>query len=231
MKAGSGRSGKAFPHRRDAARAFAWVFQISAGHSPQIHLCCLKKKTSREHETGHRPDAGTHYLFIRTDLHSRVHRMSMAFPPPLQTALVAGTIVLTADGAIPVEFLEQGDRIITRNTGLVCLSGIGFHRRAGDFISIAAGTLGRQMPQTDTVVACDQPILLRGPLAFAASGQSSCLMPAGDLPRACPGLPGLALFPGIDMAMVQLQFDSAQIVYADGLETLCAPLTAAVLAA
>lgn len=157
--------------------------------------------------------------------------MSMAFPPPLQTALVAGTIVLTAEGAIPVELLGQGDRIITRNTGLVRLSGIAFHRRAGDLLTIAAGALGRQMPGTDTIVATEQPILLRGPLALAASGQSSCILPAGDLPRACPGLPGLALLTGIEMTMVQLQLETLQIVYADGLETLCAPMSDAMLAA
>ena len=157
--------------------------------------------------------------------------MSMAFPPPLQTALVAGTIVLTAEGAIPVELLGKGDRIITRNTGLVSLSGIAFHRRAGDFMTIAAGALGPQMPQTDTVVAIDQPILLRGPLAVVASGQSSCLLLAGDLPRACPGLQGVGPLRGIEMTMVQLQLETAQIVYADGLETLCAPMSAAMLAA
>ena len=147
--------------------------------------------------------------------------MNMAFPPSLQTALVAGAIVLTAEGGIPVELLGQGDRIITRNTGLVRLRGVAFHRRAGDFLTIAAGALAPQMPQTDTVVATDQPILLRGPLAMAASGQSSCLLPAGDLPRTFPGVHGLALLPGIEMTMVQLQLETAQIVYADGLETLC----------
>jgi hypothetical protein len=157
--------------------------------------------------------------------------MSMAFPPPLQTALVAGTIVLTAEGAIPAELLGPGDRIITRNTGLVRLSGIAFHRRAGDFLTITADALGPQMPQTDTVVATEQPILLRGPLAMAASGQSSCILTAGDLPRACPGLQGLALLTWIEMTMVQLQLETAQIVYADGLETLCAPMSAAMLAA
>ncbi|MDP5336067.1 MAG: Hint domain-containing protein [Paracoccaceae bacterium] len=157
--------------------------------------------------------------------------MSMAFPPPLQTALVAGTIVLTAEGAIPVELLGPGDRIITRNAGMVRLSGITFHQRAGDFLTIAAGALGPQMPRTDTVVATEQPILLRAALAMAASGQPSCLLPAGDLPRACPGLQGLALLRGIEMTMVQLQLDAMQIVYADGLETLCAPMSAAMLAA
>ena len=37
--------------------------------------------------------------------------------------LVQGTVVMTADGALPVEYLEPGDRIVTRS-GMRVLTGI-----------------------------------------------------------------------------------------------------------
>ncbi|RPE71248.1 hypothetical protein EDD53_0363 [Pacificibacter maritimus] len=35
--------------------------------------------------------------------------------PCYENGIALGTLVLTADGALPVEYLEQGDRIITRS--------------------------------------------------------------------------------------------------------------------
>ncbi len=157
--------------------------------------------------------------------------MNATFTPPPQTAFVAGTIVLTAEGAIPVELLGPGDRIITRNTGIMKIGGIAFFRRFGDFVTIAAGSLGPQMPQRDTVLAADHPILLRGRLAMDASGQTSCLVAAVDLAQALPEVTGLALLRGGEKKMVHLTLETNQIVYADGLETLCASTTSAMTGA
>ncbi len=49
------------------------------------------------------------------------------------TGIAAGTVVLTADGALPVDFLEPGDRVVTRS-GLRVLRDIRQHRYSGPAI-------------------------------------------------------------------------------------------------
>ena len=133
--------------------------------------------------------------------------------------LVAGTLVLTADGIFPVELLAPGDRIITRNTGLVALRALMFRQVRGDFVQVRAAALGEARPQTDTVMAADQTVLLRGAPALTLRGQEMVLIRAGDL----TALEGCSLLRAIEMTVVQMVFDQAQLVYADGLETLCLP--------
>ena len=141
--------------------------------------------------------------------------------------LVAGSVILTADGAIPVEYLCPGDRIITRNAGLARISAVHCVQYAGDFIQIAARALGATRPDSDTILPAAQTILLRGQAALALTGQASALVPAQALAR----LPGVTPHDGIEMTLVQLVFDAPQLVYADGLETLCLPDARASLAA
>lgn len=137
-------------------------------------------------------------------------------PPP---GIVAGTNVLTAAGLIRIEMLRPGDRIVTRNTGLVRLVGLSFCQYDGDFIAITARALGETRPETDTIVPAARTVLLRGSCAMAVTGQPAALVPAGTL----SGLPGVTLHQDYEMTLVQLVFDTPQLVYADGLETLCHP--------
>lgn len=138
-------------------------------------------------------------------------------PPAPQLGIVAGTTVVTADGIIPVELLCPGDRIVTRNTGLVRLGGLSFRQYDGDFIAITARALGATRPETDTIVPAAQTVLLRGACAQEITGQSAALVPAGQL----FGMPGVTLHQNYQMTLVRLAFDTPQLVYADGLETLC----------
>ena len=133
--------------------------------------------------------------------------------------LVAGTLVMTADGIVPVELLLPDDRIITRNTGLVPLRGLMFRQVRGEFVQVRATALGEARPLTDTIMAADQTVLLRGTPALTLRGQEMVLIRAGDL----AALEGCSLLRAIEMTVVQLLFDRAQLVYADGLETLCLP--------
>ena len=64
-----------------------------------------------------------------------------------------------------------------------------------------------------------------------ASGQTSCLVAAVDLAQALPEVTGLALLRGGAKKMVHLTLETNQIVYADGLETLCASTTSAMTGA
>lgn len=141
--------------------------------------------------------------------------------------IVAGSIILTADGAIPVEFLCPGDRIVTRNTGMVRVAAIESCACRGGFVRIQQGTLADIRPDRDTTLAADQQLLLRGKLASRLTGQPTALLRAGDLPAG----PGILPLPEITLTLVQLIFHSPQIVYADGLELLCLEAGQASLAA
>lgn len=159
----------------------------------------------------------THWLARTYDHDAQfVDQPAPASPSP-GPGLVAGTTVLTADGIIPVEMLRPGDRIVTRNTGLVRLAHLSFRQYDGDFIAITAGALAATRPATDTILPAAQTVLLRGACAQAVTGQSAALVPAGHL---C-GMAGVTMHQDYQMTLVQLVFDTPQLVYADGLETLC----------
>ena len=141
--------------------------------------------------------------------------------------IAAGSIVLSAEGAIPVEFLCPGDRIITRNAGMVRLAAIESRAVRGRFVQIQQGTLADIRPDTDTILAADQQLLLRGKLAQRLTGQPAAFCRAGDLPAG----PGIIALKDTTLTLVQLIFHSPQIVYADGLELLCLEAGQASLAA
>ena len=128
--------------------------------------------------------------------------------------LVAGTIMLTADGEIPVEYLSPGDRIITRNAGMARLNAVESERITEEAVAIAAGALGNSRPEHSAMVPASQMILVRDWRAKALRGATQAVMPAGCLiddqfitslgPR--------------EMTLVRLGFDAPHVVYADGME-------------
>jgi hypothetical protein len=148
-----------------------------------------------------------------------VGRIESGFEPQLRTefthaGLVAGTILLTSDGEIPVEYLSPGDRIITRNAGLVPLRAIENIRSTEEAVKIAAGSLGDTKPTHHVMLPASQMVLVRDWRAKALRGAAQAVMPAGCLiddeyitslgPR--------------EMTLVRLGFDAPYVIYADGLE-------------
>ncbi len=128
--------------------------------------------------------------------------------------LVAGTIVLTSDGEIPVEYLSPGDKIITRNAGMVALTSTDTVRVQLEAVKIAAGSLGHTKPTHHVMLPASQMVLVRDWRAKALRGATQAVMPVGCLiddefitslgPR--------------DMTLVRLGFDAPYVIYADGLE-------------
>ena len=131
-----------------------------------------------------------------------------------------GLPILTADGALPAEYLTPGDRIVTRNGGLVPVQEITAHTHVVRAIKFTAGCLGRQGPEADVVLPADQPVLVREWRARAMFGQSQAMATAVDMvdhefitdigPRR--------------MVLFRLQFDQPRVVYSDGIELGTAPL-------
>ncbi|MFX4298319.1 MULTISPECIES: Hint domain-containing protein [Roseobacteraceae] len=132
----------------------------------------------------------------------------------LHVGLVAGTILLTADGEIPVEYLSPGDRIISRNAGLVTLKAISTTRIKSAAVAIAAGSLGQTRPETNVILPAAQQVLVRDWRAKALVGASQAVLPAGCL------IDGEFITDlGVrNLSLIQLGFDAPHVVYADGLE-------------
>ncbi|MEM8654945.1 MAG: Hint domain-containing protein [Pseudomonadota bacterium] len=148
-----------------------------------------------------------------------VGRETGTMMPPLRidiahVGLVSGTLLLTADGEIPVEYLSPGDKIITRNAGMVRLTAIQSYRTKDEAVKIAAGSLGHTKPTHNIIIPAAQMVLVRDWRAMALHGASQAVVPAGCLiddefvtslgPR--------------EMTLVRLGFEAPHVIYADGLE-------------
>ena len=137
--------------------------------------------------------------------------------PKPKAGFVAGTILYTRDGEMPVEFLSPGDAIITRDAGIVRLERIGHRRLISRAISFAAGSLGHTRPDQDIILPAAQLVLIRDWRAQAMFGTNQALVRAdalvdGEFIRDL----------GVQkMHLHQLQFDAPHVIYAGGLELSC----------
>lgn len=149
--------------------------------------------------------------------------------PTTQSALIAddmanvslgitsGTQVLTAMGAIAVEALSEGSRIITRDAGMSVLRRIEKFESDCDVVRIRAGSLGHDRPEHDTDLPANQKILIRDWRAQALTGQKQALMRVGRLEDG----EFLKSLPVAKRVFYRLRFDTDHIIYADGLELYC----------
>lgn len=134
----------------------------------------------------------------------------------LTTGMAAGTSIMTLDGAIPVEFLNVGDRILTRD-GARTLRRVSVCVVNGPVVRVGASTLGHDKPAEDIMLAVGQPVLVRDWRAKALYGAAQALVPVermadGDMIR-IEAAQGVRMF--------TLTFDSVVVVYAGGLELAC----------
>lgn len=129
-------------------------------------------------------------------------------------ALVAGTVVLTLEGALPVEFINPGDRVITRDSGMAVVRQVRRRLRRMRAVSIRAGSLGNARPDQDITLSASQEVLVRDWRAPMLFGASQALIPVERL------VDGefIRLLGVIEVETVELVFDAAHILYADGLE-------------
>ena len=145
--------------------------------------------------------------------------------PAIKAGFVSCTTLLTRDGEKQVEFLSPGDQIITRDAGFVRLESIRRLRVVTRAISFAAGSLGHTRPDQDLILPAAQMVLIRDWRARALFGQNRALVCADSLVDGefiCDlGLQKMQLY--------QLQFETAHVVYAGGLELSCMTVEAAKL--
>ena len=135
-----------------------------------------------------------------------------------RNALTAGTVVLTLDGALPVEFIAVGDRVITRDSGIAMVREVRRAKVQMKAVAIKAGSLGNTRPDRDAVLPAAQEILIRDWRAEALFGASQALVPASRL------VDGEFIrdIGTREFEVVELVFDTPHILYADGLEVASA---------
>ncbi len=138
--------------------------------------------------------------------------------PATRSGFITGTILLSQDGEIPVEYLSAGDRIVTRDAGMVRLEHIRQRRIFARAISFGAGSLGDTRPDQDLILPAGQMVLIRDWRAQAMFGRNQALVRADAL------IDGEFICDlGLQkMRLHQLQFATPHVLYAGGLELSCA---------
>lgn len=137
--------------------------------------------------------------------------------PVLSAALPPGTAILTLAGALPVEALYPGDRVITRDAGAQGLLEIRRHAPPHDlrFVHVSRDALGGK-PTRDLLLPATQPVLLRDWRAQALFGTPAAKVPVSRL------VDGEHLRWSEDRpeALLTLRFAREHVLYADGLEVM-----------
>lgn len=133
------------------------------------------------------------------------------------SGILPGTVLLTQDGEIPVEFVVPGDRVITRDAGMVRVEEVSRLVRIERAVVFAAGSLGHTRPGSDLVLPAAQAVLVRDWRAKALFGCAQAMVPAEAL---IDGEFVRELGPR-EMVLHQLHFAAPHVVYAGGLEIGC----------
>lgn len=133
---------------------------------------------------------------------------------PCEAGLAPGTQVLTLDGAIPVEFLNPGDRVITRR-GARTLKSIVRHSlpEGTQRIRVSTDALGGK-PTGEVTLLPGQKVLIRDWRAKALWGNDVVEVPVARLVDG----KAIRIETGGRQTMLSLYFGAPEIIYADGLE-------------
>lgn len=132
-------------------------------------------------------------------------------------AMLAGTPVMTMEGELPVEFLQPGDRIVTRS-GLRHLKQVEVSLvRNARVVQIAHSTLGIDRPCADVTVSAAQQILVRDWRAKAFCGTDMAMIAASKLADG----EYIRRLMVAEARFFTLSFDEDVVIYAGGLELAC----------
>lgn len=127
-----------------------------------------------------------------------------------------GTLIATPDGARPVETLEAGDLVLTRDNGPRPIVWTGRRTITGDAafapVRIAAGTLGNRR---DLLVSPQHRMLVRGWRAELHAGLDEVLVAAAHLVNAVT----ITREPMPEVTYLHLMLDRHEILFAEGAET------------
>jgi hypothetical protein len=138
--------------------------------------------------------------------------------------VAAGTAILTLEGALPVEYLAPGDRVLTRaGSRRVARIEVTVVRHAR-MVRVSGDALGVGKPAEAVMVSAAQGIFLRDWRAKALYGAAQTVVAAS---RLCDGQYIRAEVMD-EVRLFSLVLDSAEVIYAGGLELACAGVVVAV---
>lgn len=164
-------------------------------------------------DTVGRPDGG---YAVSPPMHETGHAIGHAIGHIVDPVigLCADGLLLTATGERRVGDLRPGDRVITRDAGMVPLRGLTRHRLRLPLVRIRAGSLGHRRPGRDALLPACQPILLRDWRARALLGRAQALVAASRLVDG-----EFVTHEGCGtLDLCDLDFGAPHILYLDGLE-------------
>lgn len=133
---------------------------------------------------------------------------------------LSGTLVMTEDGLMPIDWVGVGDRVMTADHGLQTVRWRGHRefRYAPEMpapIEIAAGALGPDTPRDVLRVAPQHRIAMGGAECELHFAEAEVFVAAEHL----LGLPGVtAIAPDLDHAYHQLLFDRHEVLISDGVQ-------------
>jgi hypothetical protein len=132
----------------------------------------------------------------------------------LAAGFVRDARIITTRGVRPVQDISAGDLVITRDNGVVAITGIEQRSLITRAVYVIAGSIGHRNQDRDTMIPCDQTVLLRDWRAYALSRRSEAVVPAqrlvdGEFVRDV-GLQPMTLF--------RVYCSEPQVLYADGME-------------
>lgn len=143
--------------------------------------------------------------------------------PPI-VCFARGTLILTAEGDLPVEDLAAGMLVATSDDGMQPIHWIGRRRLARAHllahpqlrpVRIRAGALGQGLPIRDLVVSPQHRVIVRSDIARRMTGNREILVAAKHL----VGSPGIEIDEAADgVEYWHFLFDRHQIVRANGAE-------------
>lgn len=137
------------------------------------------------------------------------------------TGIAAGTCIRTLDGILPVEFLEPGDRIVTR-AGARRLVAVSVERHLGPgLVRIRATSLGHDRPERDLLIAEGQLVLVRDWRARTLYGCDSAAIPAVRLADGEFVLREPKAADHAAVSLFTLRFAEDEVIWAEGVELAC----------
>jgi hypothetical protein len=138
------------------------------------------------------------------------------------TGMAAGTKVRTLDGVLPVEFLQPGDRIVTRS-GARRLVAISVRQSpALDVVRVKASTLGFDRPDADLLLGPGQQVIVRDWRARILYGAEVAAVPCSRLADG-----EHVLRETQEVRLYTLRFAEDEVIWAEGLELACPTIAVA----
>lgn len=125
-----------------------------------------------------------------------------------------GSSLLTQSGELPIEFVTEGDKAITRDCGLATITAIEHVTTTGPAVHLRGGILGHSRPEKGLILPADQLVLLRDWRAKTLFGCEEVMVPVRRL------VDGefITLRNNTELSLFKIELAVGNIIYADGLE-------------